>query len=728
MSVVSDIAGLSAVSDFIARTPIFGLDCETNIVPYFYHRKIRTVQIGNKEQQFVIDLLPLAGNVVDLCHAQGDYGERVSLYPALQRLKEILIVGLESNKCLKVGTSMRFDYETLKWCLGIRTWNLFDTCEADKVLHAGKLHLKSSELKSMKGQAARWLNLIIDKSKQQSFTLTLPLTFDQICYAAMDVRIPLAIMGQQVPAIAKAGLSRTVQIENDCLPAFGDMHLNGVLIDYEKWNRLLDGIKARHKTNINTLDEYFLPIVGSKNAGFNSALLWEEMEKAEAAFNTAPKGKGHKDERLALRKAYSAAKINFRKSASAKKKWEKLQETYPGEAAINYDSNSQLLEALRKMGYGKTVLPNTNDASLEKHAGDAVIDAIREFRETAKVLSTYGEAFLEKHFRKETGRVHSYIDQLGAETGRTTSVNPNIQNILKGDWRSCFICDIGWKVITTDYNGCELRILAELSKEPIWIEAFLKGWDVHSVGAEMLFGKRWTDAAEAGCKYVSAHAKCKCKGHSALRDQIKAINFGIAYGMEAKKLAAAIGSTVKFAQELLDNYRLTFPVLTACLKRLGQIAVSTLESRTLVGRRRFFRKPTWDVAKERAIERAKKRGMKPEEVETFHINSALSGMYGSIEREGKNTPIQGTNADLIKLAMGCGFDPNGEPYLWHIVEPVYGARLVNMVHDELVHECHEAAAENCKEQVENAMTRAGAEVVKSIPMTTESHIEGCWTK
>lgn len=728
IKVVSNHDGLVALADFIARTPVFGLDCETNIVPWFYPRKIRTIQIGNKEEQFVVDLLALAGNVVDLCHAQGDYGARLNKLNLLYELKLILQKGLESNKHLKVGTSMRFDYETLKWCLGLRTWNIYDTCEADKVLHAGQIHLKSSELRSLKGQAARWLNLEIDKSKQKSFDLISPLTTAQIEYAALDVRIPLAIMACQAPAIAKAGLGKIVQIENDCLPAFGDMHLNGVLIDYAQWNKLLGAVRVRHKGYIETLDEFFLPVLGSKNVNLSVDVLWVEVEKAEAAYNAAPKGKLGKDERLVCRKAYSAAKKTFKNAGTAQKKHEKLKLTFQGEAAINYESNPQVLEALRKMGYSKAALPNTNDATLEKHAKDPVIIALRDFRETAKILSTYGDEFLAL-YRPQTNRIHSKIGQNEAETGRTASEDPNIQNIMKkGGWRECFIAEEGWRLITTDYNGCELRILTELSKEPVWIEAFLKGWDVHSVGAEMIFGQKWADAAETGCAYLSDHQKCKCKGHQDLRDKIKAINFGIAYGAEAKKLAAQIGSTVKFAQELLDHYRKTFPVLTACLKRLSQVGVSTLESRTLAGRRRFYRKPTWEVAKERAFERAKKRGMKPEEVETFHINSALAMMYGSIERESRNSPIQGSNADFAKMSLGCGHDADGNPYLWHLLEPVYGAKLENFIHDETVVACPEGLAKDCAEVIASAMCRAGAEFIKVIPVTTENHINTFWEK
>src|SRR5206468_1052075 len=98
-----------------------------------------------------------------------------------------------------------------------------------------------------------------------------------------------------------------------------------------------------------------------------------------------------------------------------------------------------------------------------------------------------------------TGRIHSYIDLFGTATGRTSSSKPNIQNIPKSKrYRHCFKAQRGYKIITIDFNGCELRILAEMSQEPVWLDAFRKGWDVHSVGAEILFGKEWTDGAEEG--------------------------------------------------------------------------------------------------------------------------------------------------------------------------------------------------------------------------------------
>jgi DNA polymerase I len=153
-----------------------------------------------------------------------------------------------------------------------------------------------------------------------------------------------------------------------------------------------------------------------------------------------------------------------------------------------------------------------------------LIDTIRLYRETKKVLTTYGEGFIRDYIDPDTGLIHASIIQLAAETGRTSSRNPNIQNIPRGsDWRACFVARPGYKLITMDYNGCELRILAEYSREKVFIDAFLQGWDVHSVGAEIIFGDEWKNAAEEGCAYYTKHEKCGCKLHKELRDKIKAI-------------------------------------------------------------------------------------------------------------------------------------------------------------------------------------------------------------
>ncbi len=708
VTLISTIEQLQLVKDYLDKVEIFAIDLETNVVDTIWQRKIRTIQVGDKNEQFVIDLLSFAGSTEALI-SQGGF----QTPEWAKEIYNILTPHLDSNTRLKIGVNLAFEYMCLRWCLGIYSWHFYDCMMAEKCLYAGEVNFFTEGFYSMDGMVQRRCNLKVDKQYQTSFNLTDPLSQDQINYAALDCRLPYAIKASQAGDIAKAKLTQAVLIENDAIPAFADMHLNGIFISKERWMKIVNETKAKHAANIKVLDKFFLPVVGGNAKpkvdleGFEK--LWrEESDKGKRAEHRA----------------------TFYKHRKKMADWEKSFESWEGQAAINYGSNPQLLDALRKMGFGVKKLKNTSDPVLKKlEAANPVIKALTNYRETGKILSTYGEGFIEKHVT-EFCRVHSKINQYGAETGRTTSSNPNVQNIPKGsDWRACFVAPAGRKIITVDYNGCELRILAELSGEVVWIEAFNNGWDVHSVGAEILFGAAWSDAASAQCAYYKdgGHQKCDkkvCPVHAKLRDQIKAINFGIAYGMEAQRLADGLGIDKEAAQKLLDKYRLAFKMVTAYLKISGETAKMTLACRTMAGRRRLFKKPTWELAREKAVEKAKKEEREYRETD---VSKLYYAMFGSIEREGKNTPIQGTNADIIKWAMGCGTFSDGTKGLWHQLR-LYSAMLVNMVHDELVLESEESCAEEVYEVTGKCMKAAGADFVKSVVMEYEGHIADEWSK
>ena len=103
-------------------------------------------------------------------------------------------------------------------------------------------------------------------------------------------------------------------------------------------------------------------------------------------------------------------------------------------------------------------------------------------------------------------------------------------------------------------------------------------------------------------------------------------------------------------------------------------------------------------------------------------------MWGSIGREGRNAPIQGGNVDLMKMAMGCGFDSNGQDFLWHILEPQHNALMENLVHDELVVESPEGSAQFVADAIQNAILRAGREIYKKVDMESEASVSDCWEK
>jgi DNA polymerase I-like protein with 3'-5' exonuclease and polymerase domains len=734
---VTDRQALSLCAAFLERTKVFGYDLETNVVDNFTERRIRTIQVGDRNEQYIIDLLAFAGSKQALVEAQGPNPTN----DCLKSVKDALRPFLESKDWVKVGHNLQFEYEVVRYCLGIRAKGFFDTFRAEQQIWAGVgPHRMQSGFWALEDVVGRYTGLqMTDLESGTTFDLETPLTERQIIYAALDARLPIPVRAGQLRKLEEVRLIASVEIDFGAIPAFGDMHLHGVQTDDNAWTALIKDNLIKKSALLKKMDQIFLPVVGSK---FKSKAEQDRLDELERLWRLCPnKTPDGKSEKAEYRKAFMTLRkaINDRTKPSVAEKCE-------GEAALKYGSPKALLKALRDLGFSKKQLPNTGDKTLEGLAkypnlevedafigGDQlnfpIIDLLRLFRSVDKQLSTYGYAWITTkaeggHRNPVTGRIHSNIDLFGTDTGRTSSSNPNIQNIPKEKrFRHCFTARPGYKVLTIDFNGCELRILAEMSQEPVWLDAFAKDWDVHSVGAEILFGQEWAEGAEEGCKYVALHKKCKCAVHEKLRGRVKAINFGLAYGMGPSKLAKELGITFTEAEDLLARYKAAFPTVMSFLEELGTKAKTTLEARTIIGTRRRWAKPSWETAKQRAIDdekaKAKEEGREPRAITDRDIRWKYTGMFGSIEREGKNAPIQGTNANLSKLAMSL---------VWERLEPDFGAFWLNMVHDELVIECPADKADECFAFVGACMTEAGAMWIKSLPMTWEGHIEDYWTK
>lgn len=521
--------GLQQVKEFFAGHSVFGLDVETQMTEDFYERRIRTLQVGDRNVQFVIDFLPFAQRAgKTLMDAMGEYSYDACLHPIVELLRPVL----ESKEYLKVGHNLDFEYKTIKFCLGIRTWNLYDTMLAEKVLHAGEWHFDARGYWALDDLVARYCRLKIEKEYQTSFDLESELSSEQIVYAGLDTRFPLACKAGQRDPITRANLWRAVQIENDAIPAFADIFLNGMLIDEDAWLDLIHENEEDLKKSIDKLDSFFIPVVGEKHRGNK-----DELDAIEKQWRDCPnKTQEDKEQRAVYRKRYLEANRVYRKIIEE-------FDTYEGSAAINYASNQQLLEALLKMGFTKKELPSTDDRALKQLQGRPVIDALRDYRTFKKKLTTYGYSWItsgefidpvsgkkkEGSKHPKTGRIHPRLIQLGAATGRTSCRGVNVQTIPHDEkWRYAFVARPGHKIITIDYAGCELGILAEYSREPSWLAAFKHNWDVHSVGAEIVFADEWKSGAESDCAYYQNHEKCKCKKHKELRNKVKACNFGIA--------------------------------------------------------------------------------------------------------------------------------------------------------------------------------------------------------
>lgn len=341
-----------------------------------------------------------------------------------------------------------------------------------------------------------------------------------------------------------------------------------------------------------------------------------------------------------------------------------------GSSTLNYDSEPEVLAALKKLD---VEVPSTRRDVLLA-TGHPAAKALAEYREHQKIVTSYGEAFLE-HVHPRTGRLHPRFTAVGAITGRASCSEPNLQNIPAGSaFRACFRAPPGRRLITADYVAAELRIIAEASRDPVFLRTLNEGGDLHSIVASRIF-----------------HKPVSKSENPELRARAKAINFGLAYGMGAQGLANQLGLPLADAEQLLEQYFRAFPKIREYLGSSAKKALVRGSAETMSGRRYWF----VDMRRDGKDE-------------------------GTQLRVAKNMPIQGTNADMTKLAMGR--------LVRALAEAKLDAFLVNMVHDEIVVEAAEGVAEQVQALVVREMISAAAEFVRAVPIEVDSKIADAWTK
>ncbi|MGO9269142.1 MAG: DNA polymerase I [Terriglobia bacterium] len=278
---------------------------------------------------------------------------------------------------------------------------------------------------------------------------------------------------------------------------------------------------------------------------------------------------------------------------------------------------------------------------------------IIEYRTRAKLKSTYVDA-LPRFINPVTGCLHTSFNQAGSRTGRLSSSNPNLQNIPIGDEfglliRSAFVADSGWSLISADYSQIELRVLAHMSQDPLLIEAFSRGEGIHARTAQEIFG------VPPG---LQTHEH---------RRMAKAINYGVIYGLSSFGLAARTGASKTESKQYIDEYFQRYSRVASFLESLLAEARSTGRVRTLFGRFRPI----------------------PE------INSRDVMSRNRAEREALNAPLQGTAADLMKLAM--------VKLHARLRREKMETHIILTVHDELVVEAPDAELDAAHEVVKQEM-------------------------
>jgi len=284
--------------------------------------------------------------------------------------------------------------------------------------------------------------------------------------------------------------------------------------------------------------------------------------------------------------------------------------------------------------------------------------------------------------RPETERIHTDFNQAITSTGRLSSSSPNLQNIpirtaFSRQIRKAFIPEPGWLMVAADYSQIELRILAHLTGEPVLVETYRKGEDVHSLTARLLFEKDEVTPEE--------------------RRLGKVINFGVIYGMGAQRFARESGASVSDARIFIERFNQRYPKVFRYLQQMQREAIAQGYVTTIKGRRRYFNFTSDSIRN--------LRGKDPNSINLDKLRTRDQFDAQSL-RAAANAPIQGSSADIIKIAM----------VKLHEVLRDKQARLLLQVHDELVFEVHPSEWEALQPQIKSVMETA---VDLTVPLMVE---------
>ena len=343
----------------------------------------------------------------------------------------------------------------------------------------------------------------------------------------------------------------------------------------------------------------------------------------------------------------------------------------PPRANINLDSQPQVTEAMNRLGIP---LPDsTRNWKLQPLAAQyPVVAKLLEYRTMQKALTSYGQNMIE-FINPKTGRLHADFRQIGAPTGRFACTNPNIQQVPHSpEYRRCFMgYPAGRRLVIADYSQIELRILAEFSGDQGFIDAFNSGADLHRVTAAQVFNVAQDQVTKEQ------------------RDFAKRLNFGVVYGIGAQRFSMMTGLGVSEAEDVLRRYFATYRGLDRYLRESANRAVNEKQARTGSGR-----------------------------LVKFNFDPSDRQQVSMTQRNGKNAPIQGTSADILKRSLRLLNDELRET----------SATIVNIIHDEIVVEVDEHEAEEVAQTVARAMCAAGEEYLQTVPVKVESQVAREWTK
>lgn len=709
-----------------SRQSEWQLDIETTVTEFWCDKKMITIQFGSIDghTQWVIHWLSLTEGQKD----------------AIKRV-------LHNNRKTKLIHNALFEYVVLRFH-GIILDNVYDSMLAEQVIYGGQGMGKGglpAGWYSLAGLSMRYLCLDLDKSQQMTFNDIDPLTEEQIVYAADDVKPIAPIRRMQIDKLkiqlSGAPLDLTAALEMEALLSYGDMVYEGMELDTNAWLANLDLVEPviasaeaacyeimqtdpklhDMAVKLGYINLHDLPMLSWKSPHQVLKLLKILDPEIQGTSQNYLRGlikHGHpfqKELQLLVDKDYQTlgqfVYDNYREQMIEA---ELIKPA--GHTEINWNSVPQVLPLLRAI----TPRMKSMDEENMNRFPHPIGEKISQYKDTLKLRTTYGEEFINKYLEPD-GKIRTTINQV-LTTGRASSRKPNMQNIpakeeVGNRYRNCFIAPENWSYVSGDFVGQELCVIAYLSKDEVWTTTIQNGQDLHSVCAEMVWPKKWRDAAEPDCAYYkvdpatgkAARLKCSCKKHKPIRYDTKALDFGLAYGMTEFKLAADAKVSVPAAKQIMRDYFTTFSKIGNLLDYFGRFGVEKGYIQTIwpFYRKRWF--PEW-----RSVSLQDRRA---------HLEGiSHHWKLGEIERAAKNMPIQGTSGDMAKLSIILIRWYLYEHNIRHLVKQVM------QVHDQDDTICHNDYTELWKVQLREIMEEAALFLIPNGLVKADVQVTPSWSK
>ena len=648
---VRDNKEAEKAADYLSTFPRLGFDTETTGLDVIGRvAKLLLMQLGTEDVTYLFDAR--------------------SVNPEI--LKPLLV----SKDILKVLHNAKFDYQATKVNTGIVIRNLFDTMLAYRLLHSGLTedgkggyvpagfrdkNKKQFPYKGLNFLSQKYLGISLNKEVRTTFanhSYHKEFTDAQLAYAADDIVVLQPLCDILSDKLVSENLIDTALLEFAFIRPCAEMELNGVYINQDKWRGVIQEAEKQ-----------------AEGFAKEMAVILEPLSDQNSLF---------------------------------------------GESIVNINSQEQLLSAFRRLGIE---LENTDQKMLKK-IKHPLAELLLNYRAYNKLISTYGDSFLSK-INRNTGRLHCTFHQLGADTGRLSSEHPNMQNIpndkddpdaeVKISFRDCFEAapashnfhpdadqytpEEGNVLLTADYSQCELRILAEESQDPKFLEIFRKDQDLHIITSQQVFGYSNADlqtflelkskGEDGSIQLEDVFTKEQVAAYKTVadfRNKTKVINFGIVYGLSAFSLAERFKIPMEEAEGILNSYFKTYYGIKRWLDKNAHETVANRYARTILGRKKYFQLA--DPTDEEAFKKSR----------------------GAVRRMGNNHVIQGTNADITKEAIinlqeRYDFD-----------DKCKGAKVLFTVHDEIVSECPKLIANYVSEVKAEVMRDAFRRFIKTVPV------------